>query len=87
MSGNVWEWTRSLWGTSFEKASFNCPYKFGDAKRENLQAPDDVLRVLRGGSFDVSENYLRAASRYGCAPDNRYDDFGFRLVASRFARE
>ena len=47
LSGNVWEWTRSLYQ--------DYPYPAdepGRAKRENLAAPKDTVRVLRGGSFN-----------------------------------
>ena len=27
LSGNVWEWTRSLWGTDGEKPAFGYPYQ------------------------------------------------------------
>ena len=46
MSGNVWEWTRSLWG--------DYPYPTDQqerARRENLQAGRETPRVLRGGAF------------------------------------
>ncbi len=47
--GNVWEWTRTVWGTKFESPDFDYPYRADDG-REN---PDAVaLRVLRGGSWD-----------------------------------
>ena len=37
MSGNVWEWTRSLWGPEWDKLTFPYPYKPEDG-REQLQA-------------------------------------------------
>jgi formylglycine-generating enzyme required for sulfatase activity len=82
MSGNVWEWTRSLWGKNWEKPDFKCPYKLDDG-REQLDAPDDVLRVSRGGSFYHSDRTARCARRYGGSPFKRYDDCGFRLSAAR----
>ncbi len=48
-AGNVWEWTRSLWGTDWKKPQFGYPYDSTDG-RENLEAGSDILRVLRGGS-------------------------------------
>ena len=51
MSGNVWEWTRSLWGEDWDKPAYTYPYTPPDPERENLEAPDTILRVLRGGSF------------------------------------
>ena len=51
LSGNVWEWTRSLWGRRYAEAEFKYPYVPQDG-REALDAPVDVIRVLRGGAFD-----------------------------------
>jgi formylglycine-generating enzyme required for sulfatase activity len=39
----------------------------------------DKVRVVRGGSFGGSW-YLRAAGRYGLAPDYWYVSIGFRCV-------
>ena len=44
------------------------------------------LRVLRGGSFNNNENNLRAANRNRNNPENRNDNNGFRVVASRSSR-
>ena len=52
LSGNVWEWTRSLWGTDWRTPEFKYPYDASDLAREELGAADQVLRVLRGGAFD-----------------------------------
>ena len=81
MAGNVWEWTRSLWGESWDKPDFGYPYEPDDG-RENLEAGDDVKRVLRGGSFYNNESYARCAYRYGSSPLNWYDYIGFRVVVS-----
>ncbi|MEI7940711.1 MAG: SUMF1/EgtB/PvdO family nonheme iron enzyme, partial [Verrucomicrobiota bacterium] len=61
MAGNVWEWTRSLWGKDY-KREFPYPYSI-DGKREDLDAARNVARVLRGGSWDVSAGSARCASR------------------------
>ncbi len=72
MVGNVWEWTRSHWK--------GYPYDPTDG-REDLTAGDNVLRVVRGGSFSYGQFYARCAYRYHGAPDNYY---GFRVcVVSR----
>jgi formylglycine-generating enzyme required for sulfatase activity len=83
MSGNVWEWTRSLWGEDFAKPALGYPYELTDARREDLEASKEVLRVLRGGSFLNSELFLRAALRNWSDPDDRDGGLGFRLVSSR----
>jgi formylglycine-generating enzyme required for sulfatase activity len=82
MSGNVWEWTRSLWGTKFETPDFGYPYQPDDPKREDLRAPDSVLRVVRGGSFGDLVRLARAASRLRSGPSIRLRDLGFRVVVS-----
>jgi len=71
MSGNVWEWTRSAYG----------PYPY-ESKRENLSAPKDTARVLRGGSFNYEVNYVRCAYRFGSYPYFFDWNLGFRLVLS-----
>jgi len=79
MSGNVWEWTRSLWGEDWEKPKFKYPYNTRDG-REKLDAPDKVRRVLRGRSFGSDETVVRCAYRDGSFPDFRYWDIGFRVA-------
>ena len=79
MSGNVWEWTSSLWGKDWQKAEFRYPYDPADG-RENLYAPADVLRVVRGGSFIDSDGGVRCASRYRYFPSDRDGNIGFRVV-------
>ncbi|MCH8961593.1 MAG: SUMF1/EgtB/PvdO family nonheme iron enzyme, partial [Bacteroidetes bacterium] len=61
MSGNVWEWTRSLWGEKPLEPSYPYPYNPHDG-REDEEAPDKVLRVLRGGSFAYDVSVVRCAA-------------------------
>ncbi len=72
MAGNVWEWTRSAWGSY--------PYKLEDW-RENLNRKENDRRVLRGGSFPYYRNNVRCAYRYRYNPDYRVRDLGFRLLS------
>jgi formylglycine-generating enzyme required for sulfatase activity len=81
LSGNVWEWTRSLWRTKADKPDFGYPYDAGDG-RENLAAGDDTLRVLRGGSYNDDAAGVRCALRFGFNPFNRYVVIGFRVALS-----
>ena len=39
-------------------------------------------RVLRGGSFNLSQGSARCALRYNGCPGDQYDYFGFRDVVS-----
>jgi formylglycine-generating enzyme required for sulfatase activity len=72
MSGNVWEWTSSLYK--------NYPYDATDG-REDLTATGN--RVLRGGSWgDSDSNVLRGAYRYYGSPTYSYYDWGFRCARS-----
>ncbi len=72
MSGNVWEWTRSLY----------MPYPYNPSDRESLTAVGS--RVLRGGSFRSNEGSVRAAYREYYEQEYRDDTLGFRVVVSRF---
>jgi formylglycine-generating enzyme required for sulfatase activity len=74
MSGNVYEWTRSLRGEKY-------PYIL-EKRREDLMAPDDIARTIRGGAFRFTSRNVRCASRDGYSPDYRYGFIGFRLVVS-----
>jgi len=80
-SGNVWEWTRSLWGKG---GNLEFPYPYSDRlkERENLQASRDIVRVLRGGSWFFNERRARGAFRDRRDPVDRYDDIGFRVSLS-----
>jgi formylglycine-generating enzyme required for sulfatase activity len=81
LSGNVWEWTRSLWGKNWEKPDFEYPYDPKDG-RENLEAGDRALRVLRGGAFHYRAGCVRCASRYRLSPNSRYGGSGFRVIVA-----
>ncbi|MBW7919111.1 MAG: SUMF1/EgtB/PvdO family nonheme iron enzyme [Anaerolineales bacterium] len=80
MAGNVWEWTRSLWGTGWDEPAFKYPYRFDDG-REDESADKSIRRVLRGGSFHVSRGNSRCAMRSRPDPNiNWY--YGFRVGVS-----
>jgi len=86
MAGNVWEWTRSLWGWWDENDKkertmdiFGYPYQPNDG-RENSQAGDQWFRVVRGGSWDLSQVNARCAFRFRGPPDYGYYPIGFRVV-------
>ncbi len=81
MSGNVWEWTRSLWGPDWQEAEFKYPYVASDG-REDFASP--ARRVLRGGAFDGGPGDVRCAVRFRLEPGVRHDFIGFRVVVSPF---
>ena len=75
LSGNVWEWTRSLWGRRADTPTFRYPYR-GDDGREHLAAGADILRVVRGGSFSASAGPCARRS-LRARPDGRGGTSGF----------
>jgi formylglycine-generating enzyme required for sulfatase activity/energy-coupling factor transporter ATP-binding protein EcfA2 len=84
MSGNVLEWTGSLWGEEYGRAQFGYPYVPSDG-RENMEAPAQLLRVLRGGSCFYDSRHARCAIRDGDEPVNRGVGIGFRVLLLPFS--
>lgn len=78
MAGNVWEWTRSIWGKNWQQPDFMYPYTDRMSDREDMRASNS-FRVLRGGSFKDALYDVRCAIR-STLPAIRYENFGFRLV-------
>ena len=79
MAGNAWDWTYSLWGKGRDKPDFEYPYNPEDG-RENLERSEAIFRVLRGGGFKSFTRFVRCAFRLRNRPNDRYEDFGFRVV-------
>lgn len=72
LAGNVWEWTRSPYQ----------PYPYDEADdREGVDA--EALWVIRGGSFQDPEQFIRAANRGGADPGARRPFIGFRVALTR----
>jgi formylglycine-generating enzyme required for sulfatase activity len=75
LSGNVWEWTRSLWG--------EYPYpseQIARSKREDLQASENASRVLRGGAFRDDPQDVRCAYRNRRVARGVNFGIGFRVA-------
>jgi len=73
MSGNIWEWTRSI------KSEY--PYVVNDG-REDLDAPDHMPRVMRGGSWHYDRRRARCASRGWSYPLKKGISGGFRICVA-----
>ena len=72
MAGNVWEWCTDWYDSDY----------YTNLPATNPLGPEtDTFRVLRGGSWAHSINYLRLASRSNSTPPDRYNSYGFRCVA------
>ncbi|MBD1866846.1 formylglycine-generating enzyme family protein [Cyanobacteria bacterium FACHB-471] len=72
MHGNVWEWCADRWHDSYNGAPID-----GSAW---LTDDENVIRLMRGGSWFNTPSNCRSACRYYSFPDDRYDDIGFRVV-------
>jgi formylglycine-generating enzyme required for sulfatase activity len=75
LSGNVYTWTTSI----YDEDRFPYPYRADDGREDSADA---ARRVVRGGSWHLSESYARAVSRVGDHPVGRDNFIGFRVVAS-----
>ena len=76
LTGNVWDWTGSLYQ----------PYHYvAEDGREDPAG--DARRVVRGGAWYINRTHARAACRDDVAPDNRDDYIGFRLACSSPIRD
>jgi formylglycine-generating enzyme required for sulfatase activity len=86
MVGNVWEWTRSIYGqwdprTEAVARRYTYPYTPHDG-REGLTAAPDLLRVIRGASWAHDRVDTPCAYRGWELADVRCDSIGFRVVVS-----
>jgi formylglycine-generating enzyme required for sulfatase activity len=72
MHGNVWEWVQDVWHDNYTGAPTDGSswMKGGDSSR----------RVLRGGSLNLTPQFLRSAFRFWDAPDLRFYNAGFRIA-------
>ncbi|MCL4295323.1 MAG: SUMF1/EgtB/PvdO family nonheme iron enzyme [Anaerolineae bacterium] len=82
MTGNVWEWTRSLWGKDWVKPDFGYPYNPVD-DREDVEATG--YRVMRGGSFFNRIPIMRCTYRDRNGQRDWYRYYGFRVLVSPFS--
>lgn len=79
--GNVQQWTCSLWGKKLSPPQY--VYPWNDDARNDLEASDEIRRVLRGSRRDQGVASHRCGVRNGAAPGERGPNgarFGFRVV-------
>lgn len=75
MSGNVQEWVSDWYDEEY--------YSYSPEKNpKGPNASSRIYRVVRGGSRDDNERYLRASSRKFKNPNDTSNTFGFRCARS-----
>jgi formylglycine-generating enzyme required for sulfatase activity len=79
MTGNVWEWTNSLYGRRLDSPDFGYPFRADDG-REDPSAGADVGRVARGGGWFYDGRLACATVRYISFPGGRNRKLGVRLA-------
>ena len=71
MSGNVEKWVNDWYGSTYYSAS---------SSMNPLGPVSGTDRVIRGGSWGGSANYVRSSYRANFTPDFTYDVIGFRVA-------
>jgi formylglycine-generating enzyme required for sulfatase activity len=75
LHGNVWEWCADTWHDNYDHAPND-----GSIWEEKENDPQKLPRVLRGGSWDDTAYYCRAAVRLWTSPMVKGKLIGFRIV-------
>jgi formylglycine-generating enzyme required for sulfatase activity len=82
--GNVLQWTSTLWGEKRLEADFSYPWQ-PDDERDDLNANNQVRRVLRGSAYSDSHTECTCTARRSFLPAERGQPgkrHGFRVVRS-----
>jgi sulfatase modifying factor 1 len=75
MLGNVWQWVNDWYDENYYRSS----------PAQDPQGPaSGKLRVMRGGSWNDDPRAVRASSRFGDFPTDRYEAAGFRCGGEVF---
>ena len=87
MVGNVFEWVEDCFHPSYEvgtpEGKVDAPV---DGSEWTTACPDVDTRVVRGGRWDRTPDYLRSAFRAGDHTDARGNTLGFRVARTLLSR-
>lgn len=81
MTGQVWEWTTTMWGADMVTPMWRYPN--ADDGREQLTAEGHLRRVLRGGCFSSHKEKACCTYRGSLEPSGFWRGNGFRVVVSQ----
>ena len=81
MTGQVWEWTSTVWGEDMATPTWRYPY--AEDGREQLTAAANLRRVLRGGCFSSHKEKACCTYRGSLEPSGFWRGNGFRVVVSQ----
>lgn len=68
--GNLLQWTCTLWGEKRKPPDLKYRYPWKDDGRNNLNANDQIRRVVRGGVMKEEQGSIRCSARSGQTPDD-----------------
>jgi formylglycine-generating enzyme required for sulfatase activity len=71
MAGNVWEWVLDTYDADFYSTSSSTnPVNLTESNRQ----------IMRGGSWNYTDESVRSAGRFAVSPYFEYNDLGFRCI-------
>ncbi|MBO3457634.1 SUMF1/EgtB/PvdO family nonheme iron enzyme [Aetokthonos hydrillicola Thurmond2011] len=82
MHGNIWEWCTDDWHENYDGAP---DQEVAWLSNKNIEGEANI-KLLRGGSWDVSPRFCRSAYRVRNARDSGSLNVGFRVVVVGAAR-